>query len=304
MTKKGEREMKKVVIFGGSGFLGSHVADALIENGYAVKIFDIKPSPYLKPGQEMIVGDILDEKLVVKTLKDADIVYNFAGISDIDEANANPLATIKYNILGHTNILEGCRIQEVKRFIFASSIYVYSTSGSFYRSSKQACELITESYHEKYGLKFTILRYGSLYGPRSDNRNAIYAMLTQALNNKKIVRNGDGEELREYIHVHDAARMSLEILEDEYEGQHVIITGSQQLRMKDLLGMIKEMLKGRIDIEYLPVGYSEHYEITPYVFNPRLAKRVMLRDYIDLGQGLLNMLDEIYTKKEHKKTHK
>jgi UDP-glucose 4-epimerase len=288
--------MKKIVVFGGSGFLGSHVADILTEKGFDTTIFDIKTSPYLKPNQKMIVGDIRDERLVMESLNQTDIVYNFAGIADIDEANEKPLDTVKNNILGNTIILEACHKQKVKRFVFASSIYVYSDSGSFYRCSKQACELITESYHEKYGIDFTILRYGSLYGPRSDMSNWIYDMLMQAIENKKIVRHGDGEELREYIHVLDAARMSVEILKDEYKNQYVIVTGNQQLKMKDLLTMVKEMLKGNLEIEYTSTLGSEHYEITPYVFNPKLAKRIVLNDYIDLGQGLLNMLDEIHTK--------
>jgi len=80
-----------VLIFGGSGFLGSHTADALTEDGYNVKIFDIIKSPYLQAGQEMIIGDIIDKKAVEKAVKGCDIVYNFAGMTNIEEAHAKPL---------------------------------------------------------------------------------------------------------------------------------------------------------------------------------------------------------------------
>ena len=287
--------MKKVVVFGGSGFLGSQVADLLSESGYEATIYDLKPSPFIKNNQKMIVGDILDRACVEKSLDGVDIVYNFAGIADITEANARPFKTIETNVMGNSTILEACSKQKVKRLMFASSIYVYSDSGSFYRCSKQACELLIECYHEKYGLDFTILRYGSLYGPRSDKRNSIHSMLTQALEQKRIVRDGDGEEIREYIHTHDAARMSVEALEDTYKNQHVIITGNQQMKIKDLHVMVKEMLKGDLSIKYIiPATEKEHYEITPYVFRPTLAKRLVLRHYIDLGQGILEMLNEIH----------
>lgn len=287
----------KVVVFGGSGFVGSHVADVLTEKGHEVTIFDLRPSKYLKKGQKMLVGNILDEKAVDRAVDGADVVYNFAGIADIDEASIKPLETIKNNIFGNAVILEACRLHKVKRFVFPSSVYVYSEAGSFYRSSKQACELIIENYNEKYGLPFTILRYGSLYGPRADETNWVYQILKQAVTQGKITRLGNGEELREYIHVQDAARCSVEILSPEFENQYVIITGNQQMKVKDLMIMIKEMLKNKIELEFVPTESTLHYEITPYSFNPKIAKRFVSNYYIDLGQGILDLLGGIY--KEH-----
>jgi UDP-glucose 4-epimerase len=83
--------------------------------------------------------------------------------------------------------------------MFASTIYVYSELGSFYRVSKQACEKIVEEYQKEFDLDYTILRYGSLYGPRANEFNFISNALVQALKNKKIVRRGDGKEVRECI---------------------------------------------------------------------------------------------------------
>jgi len=286
----------KVAIFGGSGFLGSHVADALTEKGHDVLIYDIKASPYLRPKQKMVVGDILDEKKVNETVKGYDIVYNFAGIADILEASVRPLDSVKANILGNSIILEASRKANIKRFIFASSLYVYSKVGSFYRSSKQACELLIESYNEIYGLPYTILRYGSLYGPRADEKNFIYKIVKEALEKKKITREGDGEEIREYIHVHDAAKSSVEILENEFTNQYVMIAGNQQMKVKDLLLMIKEMMDNKIKIEYAKPRHNYHYEITPYVFAPKLAKRIVNRTYLDLGQGILRCIENLHDK--------
>lgn len=293
----------RVVVFGGRGFLGSHVADALSETGHAVTVFDVKDSPYLRPDQTGIVGDILDTEQVTVAVKGCDVVYNFAGIADIEEANSRPLDTVQINILGNTVLLEAARRERVKRFVFASSLYVYSEGGSFYRSSKQACELLVENYREAYGLPYTVLRYGSLYGDRTDHRNWVYRILQQALTEGRIVRYGDGEEVREYIHARDAARYSVAILAPEYENQSVIISGLQAIKIKDLLRMIQEMLGGRIAIEYrspqepqAAVAAPLHYDVTPYSFNPKIAKKLVGRDYLDLGQGLLALLEEIHRK--------
>lgn len=284
----------KAIIFGGSGFLGSHVADALDDAGQEVTIYDIKPSSCLRKSQKMIVGDILDQANVDKVVKGSDIVYNFAGIADIDEAGKRPLDGVKVNILGNSVILEACRKTKVKRFIFASSLYVYSKAGSFYRSAKQACELLIENYQEAFGLPYTILRYGSLYGPRANERNFIYKIIKEALLEGRIIRQGDGEELREYIHVRDAARGSVEILSEEFVNQYVILTGNQQMRVKDLLLMINEMLDNKAKIEYTDAPKNSHYEITPYSFTPKLAKRLISRTYLDLGQGILDSIESIY----------
>jgi len=284
----------KVIVFGGSGFLGSHVADALSKAGHEVIIYDIKPSRYLMSAQRMIIGDVLDEKKVNRAIKGCDAVYNFAGIADIDEASRKPLDSIRSNVLGNSIILEACRQAGVKRFVFASSLYVYSKTGSFYRSAKQACELITENYSEVFGLSYTILRYGSLYGPRADERNFIYKIIRDALRDKKIVREGDGEELREYIHVYDAAKISVDILSDEFTDQYVIVTGSQRMKMKDLLSMIREMLGDKLEIKYTTPTSSDHYEITPYSFAPKMAKRIISKTYLDLGQGILKCVEGIY----------
>jgi len=286
----------RAIVFGGSGFLGSHVADAITKEGHDVTVFDLNKSSYIREGQTMVIGDILDEDAVQAAIKGHDIVYNFAGIADIYEASEDPIQTIKTNVLGNTIILKASRLNNIKRYIFASSIYVYSKAGSFYRSSKQACECIIEDFNEQYGLPFTILRYGSLYGPRANKQNWVYRILKQAITEKKITRYGDGEEIREYIHVEDAAQCSLKILSDEFENQAVIITGSQPMKVRNVMTMIKEMLDNKIELEFLPSTSNLHYEITPYTFNPKTARRIISNSYIDMGQGLLQCLEDIHKK--------
>jgi len=244
----------------------------------------------------MVVGDILDFDRVEEAVRGCDYVYNFAGIADIGVACQKPLKAIEINVLGNTNILDVCKIYKIKRFIFASSIYVYSDLAPFYRSSKQACELIIEDYQKTFGLDYTILRYGSLYGIRGNEFNFIYKIIKQAIEERKITRKGDGEEIRDYINVLDAARCSIEILSEEFKNQYVMITGTQSTKVKDLLIMIKEIFHGDIDIEYVPGDNEGHYAITPYSFRPRVAKKFVSNYYYDLGQGVLDVIYEVYSK--------
>jgi|TARA_Y100000310_G_scaffold329216_1_gene398628 UDP-glucose 4-epimerase len=287
--------MKKVVVFGGSGFLGSHVCDKLTDVGHSVMVFDKRESPYLRSEQNMFVGDILSSDDVDEVVKDANIVFNFAGLADIDEAATNPIDTVRYNILGNVVILEACRKANIERFVFASSVYVYSNSGGFYRCSKQACEQYIENYHTVYGMDYTILRYGSLYGPRSDMRNGIYRFIHEAMTKKKMTFKGKADSIREFIHVEDAAECSVEILKPDYANQHIVLTGHQLMTIEELLKMITEILDDKdIQIEYNSDLADAHYEMSPYTFNPKYGKKMVPYLHIDFGQGLLEVIEESY----------
>lgn len=288
-----------IIVFGASGFLGSHVADALSSAGYKVRLFDRSPSPYLRPDQEMVVGDIMDPQQVIDAAKGADVVYNFAAIADIDEAHNKPVQTAAINVLGNTHVLEAARVNGARRFVFASSVYVYSESGSFYRASKQASERFTETYHDRYGLEYSILRYGSLYGRRSDRRNGIYRMLHEAITDRSITYKGSGNAMREYIHVEDAARLSVQILAPEFANRHLILTGQEKLRIRDVMTMISEIMPWPIALNFDDANAVHHYEITPYAFQPRIGRKLVINEHVDLGQGLLDCIREIHQGLEH-----
>lgn len=285
----------KTIVFGGSGLIGSHVADRLTEVGYDVTIFDLKPSPYLLPGQEIIIGDILDKKAVFDAVKGCDYIYNFAGMADLNAATTEPLRTIEQNIVGTAILLETTLRSRAKRFIQASTIYVYSDTGGFYRCSKQAAELYVEEYNRKFGLEYTILRYGTVYGPRADSRNSIYRYLKQALDEGRIDCGGTGDETREYIHVRDAAQLSVDILADKYRNKQVIITGHHPMRLRDMLYTIREILSNRIEINFeASKSDTPHYNITPYSFVPKIGRKLVTHEYVDMGQGLLECISEMY----------
>ena len=284
-----------ITVWGGAGFLGSHICDALSAVGHKVMIADINHSTWKKDNQEMIIGSVLDESIVNESIKNADYVFNFSGIADIQEANNDPVKSSKINILGNLNLMNACVQQNIKRYIFASSLYVYSNSGGFYRCTKQSCENFIAEYQRQYNLDFTILRFGSLYGLRSNDKNAIYRFIEQALLNKKISYFGSQNALREYIHVEDAAKICCDILDKdkEYLNEYITITGHQSMRVGDLLKMIKAIIGEDIKIEYNTNVAGAHYEITPYNFTPKLGRKYSPELHIDLGQGLLQIMELI-----------
>jgi UDP-glucose 4-epimerase len=287
--------LKNVLVIGGSGFMGSHTADVLSENGKIVSILDKVSSPWLKSDQNMIVGDAMDSDILESSMQGVDCVYYFAGIADIAEAKSNPYNTIEINIMGLTKALEAAVKNNVKQFIYASTMYVYSSHGSFYRASKQAAEIIIEAYQENYGIDFVFLRYGSLYGPRSQDWNGIKGFAQQVIKTGVLEYSGNGSEVREYIHVLDAAKLSVKALQEEYKNRAVTITGQQSMKVSDMFSMIFEIEGKEVDINYLDEHKgSSHYGNTPYRYTPKTSMKIIPTEFVDLGQGLLDIVEEIH----------
>jgi UDP-glucose 4-epimerase len=285
----------RICVIGGSGFLGSHVADQLTAAGHEVIIYDRIPSPWLQSGQTMLIGDLLAFESLQDAIKDCDAVYNFAALADLNEALGKPIETVEINVLGNVKILEACRLQGIKRFVYASTVYVYSREGGFYRCSKQAAEHYVEEYQRVYGLDFTILRYGSLYGPRADRSNGLYRIVKNALQFGLLRYEGSPDSLREYIHVEDAARASVEALNSNFLNQSVVLTGQEPMRVLDLLEMLAEILGLDKGVEFIPGKQSGHYVRTPYAYQPKLGRKYIPAMHVDLGQGLLQLIEEIRT---------
>lgn len=288
--------MKKVVVFGGSGFLGSYVADELTNRGYSVIIADVNESKYLKPNQNFIQVDISNLEKLKVIINGASIVYNFVAIANIEDAIYDPIKSMTINTIGNLNILEACKeVGGIDRFVYASSAYASSKDGSFYGISKYSSEKLTQEYFIRYGLKYTIIRYGSLYGERASHNNYIYNLLYKAIKNGELHYRGDGEDLREYIHAADAARLSVDILEDSrFENDNIILTGIEKLKRIELLTMINEILQNKLEIKKIDEHNFGHYKITPYTFHPTTAKKLVANPFIDIGQGLLECIQEIY----------
>jgi UDP-glucose 4-epimerase len=286
---------KRILVTGGSGFLGSHIADELSNLGHQVSILDLKKSNYLRDDQQQILGDITDATFTNSLLKNFDIVYHLAALADLNEAQNKPSDTVRINVLGTINLLESAKNSNIERFVFGSSVYVYSREGGFYRCSKQACENYIEEFHGRFGLNYTILRFGSLYGPRADESNGVYRLLKQFLEGLEMEYSGKSSDKRDYIHVYDAAKLSTQILSFEYENKHLVLTGNDKLTISELFKTFEEILDKKVAVRYLgDEGKGNgHYNITPYAYTPKLGKKIIANEYVDMGQGIIQVIEQI-----------
>jgi len=288
--------IKNILVIGGSGFMGSHTADELSNRGHNVTIFDHVKSPYLKADQTMIVDDMMNKSALENAIIGIDHVYYFAGVADIRDAKNNPFDTIQNNVMGVTTALDVVVQAEIKRFIYASTMYVYSSNGSFYRASKQAAEIVVKAFSDEYKLDYTFLRYGSLYGPRSQSWNGLYKYVEEIVRDGHIKYSGTGDERREYIHVQDAAKLSSDILNKKYINKSVTITGLEVLDSRTLISMIFEIADMKFNATFSNNNVSsDHYKITPYRFQPDRAVKIVPDEFIDIGQGIMDLIQDIQT---------
>ena len=141
------------------------------------------------------------------------------------------------------------------------------------------------------------MRYGSVYSEREFENNYIYNLVEHAINSNTIDHHGDGEEIREYIHAMDAAKLSVNVIEDEkYKNTHLILTGVERLKRVELFNMIKEIVGSSLTINLSNSGYNNHYKFTPYSFDPESSQKLLPNPYIDMGQGILNCIKEVARK--------
>ena len=281
----------RVLVTGGSGFLGSHVADAATRRGHDVRLLDIAPSPWRRPEQDEVVADVRDGDAMAAALADRDVVLHLAAVADLAAANADPARAEAVNVEGTRNVLTAARAQRLRRVVHASSIYVHARAGGAYRDSKRRAERLVLDARDA-GLPVTVLRFGSLYGPRADPGNAIRRILGQALTEGRIDFWGDGTEVREYVHVHDAAELALDALDDVHAGAVLHLTGRQRVTTRELLDLVAEMVGGA-EIALQDRPFEGRYRLTPYALDDdpvELGRTLVGRTSIDLGPGLLHTM--------------
>ena len=285
-------ENKKILILGSSGFLGSHLVKFLLKNNEVVQ-FDMNPPPQKIADSEFIKGSILDKTLVTSAMKDVDIVYHFAAMTDIDIVNDNPAQAIEVNIAGTSNVLEACVQERIERFIFSSSVYVYSEFGGVYKSTKQACELLIEDYNKMHDLGYTILQLGSVYGPGAKQINLISRLINEALSLKEIHHYGTGEEVRQYIYVKDVVQAAATSIDNNYKNKKIILLGNERITISELMDKIIFHTDSNIQKVFHDDQYGIHYKLSPFHTNPDGAVNLKIETPVLLNSGLKKTINAI-----------
>lgn len=237
----------KILVTGGSGFIGSHVVDKLIDVGHDVRILDIK-EPHRKD-IDFYSGDICSIKDVTTAMKGMDVIYHMAAFSNIDLVKASPLRMIELNIMGTAIVLETSRKMGVKRFILASSVFVHGRGGHLYTTAKITSEMLCKDYQKLYGIPYTILQLATAYGPRSRNADVISIFVKNAMGGKGITVNGGGRQVRNFIYVEDLAEGCVAALNKNAENKTYVLSGAQNTSIIELAELIRSSINPKMKIE-------------------------------------------------------
>ena len=281
--------MKRALVFGGSGFLGRFVVDELQKEKYIITVVDTQ-----KPKNnniKFINKDVLIDLDI--DFKSYDYVFNFIAQPDIHESKEQVELTFNLNVMLTIRILEKIKLLKNIHFVYSSSAYAASASGLFYGISKWTSERIIEQYSKIYGLSYTILRYGSVYGVGSSQSNRIYRFVEEAKRTGKINFGGSGDEVREFIHVKDAARLTIIAIEEHEPNNSFMLTGIEKYSYQQLLLMIQEIFHGKLEINFHNKNYEGHYLITPYQISKSVSKKIILTEYHDMGQGIVELVNDL-----------
>jgi len=260
--------MAKVIVTGGSGFIGSHVVDALMDAGHQVTVMDHRVRPHREDvGFKDI--DLMDLSSVLGATKGAEHIFHLAAVSNVNYAYQYPVYTVALNILGTTHILEAAKINGAKRVYLASTVWVYNGTpnggplresvpfyldgaGHIYTSSKMACEMVCHNYGQLYDVPFTILRLGIPYGPRMREELLIPTFIKKALAGQPLTVSGTGNQYRNFIYVRDLAEAHALAMKETAANQTYNLEGSRKVTVLEVAQGIRAAIGEYVKIEFVP----------------------------------------------------
>jgi len=282
----------KVLVFGGSGFLGTALCKTMLSRGYSLTVADVVEPNF---DCDFLYCDIQKKEHIDSCIsRSFQIVVNLAGYSNMRESRTLPILTMELNVISNMWIVEACIRHSVKRFLFASSAYATSTKGSFYAISKRMSEQIIEEYAKGLEIDYNIIRYGSVYSNIPSHNNFMYNLVTDILENEEYHYIGDGNEKREYIHADDASVLTLDVLENEsYRNRIVYFTGSQSITRNELFDVIKETGSVNTNIVCKQSTAVDNYKLTPFSVKIEPVVRFTPNPGRDLSQGIYEIVKAI-----------
>jgi UDP-glucose 4-epimerase len=284
--------MASCLVLGGAGFIGSHLAEALLQAGHRVRIFDRPhldrlPAFLQRREFEVFTGDFLNPRTLSPALEGSEIVFHLVSTTLPKNSNDNPMYDVESNVMGTLRLLELCRQQGVRKVVFASSGgTVYGVPRSVpiaeshptdpicsYGIHKLAIEKYLQLNHRIYGLDYCVVRPANLYGPRQRldiAQGAVAVFLDRALRGKPIQVWGDGSVVRDYLYVGDAAEALVKAAAFGGDPRIFNIGSGVGTSLTQLINEIEALLGRSVAVDYTA---ARTLDVPANVLDASLARR-------------------------------
>jgi UDP-glucose 4-epimerase len=249
----------RVLVTGGSGFIGSHVVDRLMAHGHEPRIFDLVASPHHEPGEvDTVLGDLLDLEAVRAAVRGCDAVVHLAAVADVNRVADDPSYADLVNVRGTGLLLEAARGEGVPRVLYASTIWVYggmarpepaheesplALPDHFYTATKLAGEMYCRAYNQLYGLGYTILRFGIPHGPRTRQAAVVARFVAHAMAGEALSITGDGSQSRQFVYVEDLAEGVVAALAPWADGRVYNLVGRESVSVRAIAETVRRVVR-------------------------------------------------------------
>jgi UDP-glucose 4-epimerase len=242
-------EKKKILITGGAGFIGQHLAKSFIDGGQEVYIYDSQ-APSI--AGKTIIGDILDLEKLKTAVNECDVVVHLVGLANAAIAQRDPMQSFKLNVESLQNVLEACRLSPGKNLVFPSSAAVYGNTSdlpikesfplkptNIYSWHKYQCEKLIQAYHDNFGLRFVILRLFNVYGKGNKGVMGVFA---EKANKGEKIRSFGPYQYRDFVYVGDVAEALYKAVIYRKAANRIINIGSGVgTQIREILDLVCEI---------------------------------------------------------------
>jgi UDP-glucose 4-epimerase len=301
--------MKRILVTGGAGFIGSHTVDLLLEKGFHVVVFDNLSTGKLTnlnlfhANIQVIQADILDYSKLAAEINRCDAVLHLAALASVPQSIEDPIQSLRVNTLGFLNVLQALReIKKPIRLVYASSAAVYGDAEQLpcsdhlplsapalspYALEKANDERYANLYAQLFNIKSLGLRYFNVYGPRQDPKSPYSGVISKFIEQYKkqesIIIFGDGKQSRDFISVGDVARANLLALESDYCGALNIATGTPET-LNNLVSYIEHASGSTIKVQHAPARVGDIQD--SYATFDNAEKYLKFRHVVSLKDGV------------------
>jgi UDP-glucose 4-epimerase len=294
----------RVLVTGGSGFIGSHVVDRLVANGHEPVNFDLAASAHHPPTKlKSVLGDIADRDTAWRAARGADAIIHLAAVADVNDVVADPLRADRINVHGTQMILEAARHAGISRVVYGSTVWVYGNAPAeapvdeesplaqpthFYTATKLAGELYCRSYTHLYGIQHTILRFGIPYGPRARLAAVVPSFVSRAQEGKALSIAGDGRQTRQFVYVEDLAEGIVAGLHDEARNRTYNLVGDEETSVRQIADTVREL------VAEVPIVHGPERPVDVHIARisgERAATELGWRAQTSFADGVVRYLD-------------